>query len=65
MVNKVVYFFSDPQRGDVIVFDPPIPSEYPFIKRVIGLPNETVEVRDGKVYINGIQEVHLELRVLE
>jgi len=54
MVNKASYFFSDPQRGDVVVFDPPVPSEYPFIKRVIGLPAETVEVRDGKVFINGI-----------
>jgi signal peptidase I len=54
MVNKASYFSSDPQRGDVVVFDPPVASEYPFIKRVIGLPGETVEVKDGKVLIDGI-----------
>lgn len=54
MVNKASYFFSDPQRGDVVVFDPPFDSPHPFIKRVIGLPGETVEVRDGWVLIDGI-----------
>jgi len=53
MVNKVCYRSSGPQRGDVVIFDPPFDSEYPFIKRVIGLPGETVEIEDGKVSING------------
>ncbi len=54
MVNKVCYRFSDPQRGDVIILDPPFGSARPFIKRVIALPGETVEIRDEKVFINGI-----------
>jgi signal peptidase I len=54
MVSKASYFFSDPQRGDVVVFEPPVTSKYPFIKRVIGLPGEIVEIKDGKVIIDGI-----------
>lgn len=50
----VVYPFGRPERGDIIVFTPPVFSEKPYIKRVIGLPGETVEIRrDGYVYING------------
>ena len=42
-----------PKRGDVIVFEYPKDLSRDFIKRVIGLPGETVEVRGGKIYING------------
>ncbi len=56
IVGKVAYQLSEPERGDTIVFDPPdsLNSEYPFIKRVIGLPGEIIEVRDGLVYIDDV-----------
>ena len=54
LTQKVSYYKGDPQRGDVVVFKPPI-SEDEFIKRVIGLPGETVSLRNGKVLINDIE----------
>jgi len=54
MINKVTYRFQSPHRGDVIVFWPPFHSDYPFIKRVVGLPGELVEIRNGKIFIDGV-----------
>lgn len=49
---RTAYWFNDPKRGDIIIFEYPDNEEEWYIKRVIALPGETVEVKDGKVYIN-------------
>ncbi len=53
LVNKLVYKFSEPQRGDIVVFKYPIDPSIDFIKRIIALPGEEVEVRNNQVFING------------
>jgi signal peptidase I len=53
LVNKLAYKLGEPHYGDVIIFHPPDGSVEDYIKRVIGLPGDHVEIRDGKVFING------------
>ena len=69
IVDKVSYHFDEPQRGDIIIFSPTetIKKDNPnlkdaFLKRIIGLPGEKVEVKEGKVFINDrpLQENYIE-----
>lgn len=53
---RFAYWFDEPQRGDIILFEYPVDEKQIYIKRVIGLPGETVEIRDGHVYIDGSDE---------
>jgi signal peptidase I len=73
VINRFAYYFAQPQRGDVVVLHNPkgdcqdpakveSPGCEDLIKRVIGLPGETVEIKSGRVYINGtlIDEPYIE-----
>jgi signal peptidase I len=53
LVNKFLYKFREPKRGEVIVFKYPEDTKLAFIKRLIGLEDETVEIKNGRIYING------------
>lgn len=53
IANRLAYSFSAPQRGDIVAFQPESYGGTRFVKRIIGLPGETVDIRDGVTYING------------
>ena len=53
LVNKLAYKLGEPERGDVVVFKNPANQDEDYIKRVIGLPGDTVQFSDDHVYING------------
>jgi len=53
LVDKGIYRREEPRRGDIAVFSSPDKAEKSYIKRVAGLPGETLEIRDGHLFVNG------------
>jgi signal peptidase I len=53
LTNKILYKFRDPIRGDVVIFKSPMNKEIDYIKRVIGLPGDTVALHDNSLWVNG------------
>lgn len=53
--NRLAYLKEGPQRGDIVVFHYPDNEKELFVKRVIGLPGESVHIEDAKVYIDGVE----------
>lgn len=53
LVNKGVYYFTNPVKDDIIVFKYPRDPRRDFIKRVIAVPGDTIEIREGEIYLNG------------
>lgn len=55
MINRLAYAFGSPQRGDIVAFYYPDDGETLYLKRILGLPGESIEGIDGKIYIGGIE----------
>jgi len=55
LIDEVTYKFREPHRGEVVVFRSPTDSSTFFIKRVVGLPGETLTIKNGSIFINGGQ----------
>lgn len=52
IVNRLAYLFEEPKRGDIVMFAFPDDEKDNYLKRIIGLPGEKVEIKNGLVYIN-------------
>lgn len=53
LMDRLLYHFKEPERGDIIIFLPRSDASQYYIKRIIALPGETVQIKDGVLYING------------
>lgn len=53
IASRLSYHFHEPKRGDIVVFYFPDDETQRYLKRIIGLPGDTIEIKNGKVYING------------
>lgn len=55
MTKKWIANFADPKRGEVIIFIYPVDNKLDFVKRVVGLPGDHIQVKEGKVFVNGTE----------
>jgi len=62
VIDEISYRFKEPQRGEIVVFRYPRDPKQFFIKRIVGLPGETIQITGGEVFVNGeeITELYLE-----
>lgn len=57
LVSRLTYHFRDPERGDVVVFQPPgMDDVEPYIKRVVAVAGETISVHDGALWVDGVAQ---------
>ena len=56
LINRLSYHFRDPERGDVVIFHSPMSEGEDLVKRVVAVAGDTVAVRDGKLWVNGIAQ---------
>jgi signal peptidase I len=54
IVAKIAYNFKEPQRGDVIIIHPPVAPQKQWVKRIIGIPGDVIEVKQGIVFVNNV-----------
>jgi signal peptidase I len=54
IVNKAAFLVSSPQRGEVVIIHPPVAPGSQWVKRIIGLPGDTIRVEKGTVYVNDV-----------
>lgn len=59
VVNRFTYKISKPQRGDIIVFKYPVNPSINYVKRLVGIPGDTVELKDKKLFINNIERAEI------
>lgn len=61
ILDKFTYNTREPERNEIVLFYPPVVSYSVFVKRVVGVPGDTIEIKDHQVYLNGemLQEPYL------
>jgi len=67
IANKISYRFEPPKSGDIVIFRPPLDTKRNYIKRVIGIPGDSIKIEEGKVFVNdqAVDESYVEFRSYE